>query len=303
MLTPDLAAARCGWERMLTAGGFSRHTRVAYRTDVDDFLAFLGRHLGHTLDCETLTRLTVRDGRSWLAERLSRGSAVASSARAVAALKHFCRYLHTHHGLVLDGLLHLRAPKRQAPLPKALSQAHALGAAQTLGTLQHDAWMHARDTALLMLMYGAGLRISEALGATLAEVRDVQGLRVHGKGNKERLVPLLPVAAEAVETYVRLCPYAITPRGTLFYGAHGKPLQPGVFQRQLRRLRGVLGLPETATPHAFRHSFATHLLAAGADLRSLQALLGHASLSTTQRYTAVDAHRLMQAYADAHPRA
>lgn len=303
-LASNLAHALEAWQHFLEkTKGVSPHTLTAYSGDVADFFTFLSAHVGGEVSLADVNRLTTRDFRSWLASRLNRELSAASSARAVSSLKNLFRYLQKHHGTGVDELMHLRAPKLKKPIPKALSEAHSLASTASIGELQNEGWMGLRDMALLTLIYGAGLRISEALGVTLAQLRDDQGLRITGKGNKQRMVPLLPVIKDAVDAYVRACPYPIEPRGTLFLGARGSALDPAVFQRQLRKLRGLLGLPDTATPHAFRHSFATHLLAGGVDLRSLQELLGHASLSTTQRYTAVDKTRLMSAYTNAHPRA
>jgi integrase/recombinase XerC len=303
-LSADLSQALQEWQGFLVkTKGVSAHTLTAYTGDVADFLTFLNTHVGGEVALVHLNTLTTRDFRSWLASRLNKDLSAASSARAVSSLKNLFRFLQKHHHISADELMHLRAPKLKKPVPKALSETHSLNSTATIGELQNEGWMGLRDIALLTLIYGAGLRISEALSVTLSALQDSQGLRITGKGNKQRMVPLLPVIKDSIDAYVAACPYPIEPHGTLFFGARGAALNPAVFQLQLRKLRGMLGLPDTATPHAFRHSFATHLLAGGADLRSLQELLGHASLSTTQRYTAVDKERLVSAYKNAHPRA
>jgi integrase/recombinase XerC len=248
-----------------------------------------------------LQQLQERDVRAWLAARMNKGMAKTSNARALSAFKHWMRYLQREGKCDNTRVLTVRAPKLNKPLPKALSEAQA-GA---LMAAEGDAepWVAARDHALLLLLYGTGLRIGEALSLTLSDMQG-EALRVMGKGRKERVVPLLPMVRQAIEVYVEACPYCPKQaKGPLFWGARGAPLQAAIFQRRLRDMRRALGLPESATPHALRHSFATHLLAQGADLRDIQELLGHASLSTTQRYTHVDTARLMGAYAKAHPRA
>ena len=225
----------------------------------------------------------------------------------MAAVRGFYRYLDRHHGLHNPALAALRTPRLPRRLPRPLSAAQALDVVEAADDGRID-WTGRRDAALLTLLYGAGLRIGEALGLTRgalgAAPAELRELRVTGKGGRQRVVPVLPVVAAALADYLEACPYGGgRPDSPLFVGARGGPLQAGVVQRRVRGLRRLLGLPETATPHALRHSFATHLLAGGADLRAIQELLGHASLSTTQGYTAVDAARLMDLYRRAHPRA
>ncbi|MFN0116064.1 MAG: tyrosine-type recombinase/integrase, partial [Paracoccaceae bacterium] len=217
----------------------------------------------------------------------------------------FVRWLADRDGTDPTAVLATRGPRFRKPLPRPLSEAGAAAMLDTVGDFAKDAWIAARDRAVVTLLYGAGLRISEALGLTGAEAALPEVLRIRGKGGKERLVPVIPAAREAVAAYVRLCPFptALEPQAPLFRGARGGPLSPRLVSAAMEKARAVLGLPATATPHALRHSFATHLLAAGGDLRAIQELLGHASLSTTQAYTAVDATRLMEVYEKAHPRA
>ena len=283
--------------------GISAHTLTAYRGDMQQFLAFLQGHEGRAPSVRTLLRLELRDFRAWMAQRAESGYDSASTARALSAVKHFYRYLEKQKLGANVAVHHLRSPKRKAALPRAVDEPQSHEAVSRIADLQEKPWVGLRDAALLSLLYGSGLRIGEALSLSRRAVEGAETLVVTGKGNKQRAVPALPVVREAVAAYLAACPHAIGPDDPLFIGEKGHPLQPAVFSRQVRRLRLLAGLPESATPHAFRHSFATHLLSHGADLRSIQELLGHASLSTTQRYTAVDRDRLLSAYRAAHPRA
>ena len=277
----------------------------AYRTDVFGFLEFCADHLGEPLDLEQLLTLSTVDFRAWLAWRHRQGLARTSTARALAALRNFYHYLDRQHGRHNPALKALRTPRLARRLPRPLSAGQAGELIATVGDARD--WVGRRDTALLLLLYGGGLRIGEALalersalGRTPAAQRT---LTVTGKGQKQRLVPVLPVVAEAIDAYLQACPWPLGPAAPLFVGLRGKRLQPAIIRRRMRDLRRLLGLPESATPHALRHSFATHLLAGGADLRVIQELLGHASLSTTQGYTGVEGERLMRLYQRAHPRA
>lgn len=280
------------------------HTLAAYRHDIGGFLAFLAGHLGETPDLAALGALQATDFRAWLASRHGERLARSSTARALSVVRGFFRFLE-REGLVSNPALALvRRPKLPEVLPKALD---ATAASELVAEVGTDAapWIAARDTALMLLLYGAGLRIGEALALARAEAprRGQEALRVTGKGNKVRLVPLLPVVTEAMERYLALVPFEVAAEEALFLGERGGPLSPRILQGRLQLLRRQLGLPETATPHALRHSFATHLLAGGGDLRAIQELLGHSSLSTTQRYTKVDAESLLRTYRAAHPRA
>jgi integrase/recombinase XerC len=233
--------------------------------------------------------------------------AKSSTARAMAAVRGFFRYLDRRHELHNPTLAAMRTPRFSRPLPRPLSPVQARDLTESAEEAREEPWVGKRDAALLLLLYGAGLRIGEALGLNRRDVggdpAGLKGLRVLGKGSKERIVPILPLVGAALADYLAACPLSIPPDAPLFLGVRGGRLQASVVQRQVRALRATLGLPETATPHALRHSFATHLLGGGADLRAIQELLGHASLSTTQGYTAVDGVRLAQLYAKAHPRA
>lgn len=281
----------------------SGHTVDGYGRDIAQFLKFQGAHLGRLPDLADLGSLTAGDFRAYLADRVRDGISRTSNARSLSALRGFFRHLD-RRGLVANAAITaVRTPRLPHAVPKALTVDAAADSLAAIGEFATQPWLAKRDLAILMLLYGCGLRLGEALGLKRSEAPDGDLLRVLGKGNKQRLVPVLPVVRAAVDDYLAACPLTLAPTGPLFVGARGGPLNPGVLQRQMRKLRGYLGLPDSATPHALRHSFATHLLADGGDLRSIQELLGHASLSTTQRYTAVDAARLAQVHREAHPRA
>lgn len=279
----------------------SKHTLIAYTQDLTHFFAFLQNHLEQTLDLQRLGGLEARDFRGWLASRAGDFEA-SSNARALSSVKSFFRFLEKEEGIKNAAIFHLRSPKIKKSLPKAVSEDKATEALTAIEALHAD-WTGARDKALLMLLYGCGLRISEALSLTPNMVEGKDSIIITGKGNKQRMVPLLPIVSGAVDNYITQCPHYLDKTSPLFRGRQGSVLQAPVFQKNLRVIRAQLGLPDSATPHAFRHSFATHLLAAGSDLRSIQELLGHASLSTTQRYTHVDTSRLLAAYEKSHPRA
>lgn len=303
---PDLAGAASEWLIWLAAERrASPHTLAAYRRDIEDFLRFIAGHLGDTPDLASLGKLAARDLRAWLAVRAGRGLEASSTARALSTLRSFAKRLARQNAGDIPALRIVRTPKVSRSVPKALAQdeTESLLAA----TEGEDGWTRRRDHALFMLLYGAGLRISEALGLAHGEAPKADGkdhaLKIRGKGGKERIVPILPAVSEAVAHYLAALPFPIPSEGPLFVGARGDRLGAAMAQRALRDLRRRLNLPETTTPHALRHSFATHLLAGGSDLRTIQELLGHASLSTTQRYTKVDAARLKKVYSRAHPRA
>jgi integrase/recombinase XerC len=281
----------------------SDHTYKAYLADIGDFLSHMQAQHGDEASVEMLAELTAGDMRGWLAARANRGLVATSTARALSSVRQFFRFLQREGVVENTAIFHTRTPKRKAPLPKALPESQSLQATDLIESMQTESWVGLRDRAVLMLLYGCGLRISEALNLTRGAAPLSDALTITGKGNKQRLVPVLPGVANAVDAYLAACPYTLSASDPLFVGVKGKQLQPAIFQKQLAHLRISLGLPQHATPHAFRHSFATHLLGNGADLRAVQELLGHASLSTTQRYTLVDSQRLMAAYKNAHPRA
>ncbi len=281
----------------------SEHTLDAYGRDVSAFLDFLADHLGFPAGLKDLGTLKAADFRGYLARRNSRRLARTSTARALSAVRAFFRYLERNGHVENAALAAVATPKVPKSVPKALTENDAVATLDAVADLCDRPWIAKRDVALLAMLYGCGLRLGEALGLARQDAPKGDAMVVTGKGRKQRVVPVLPMVRLAIEDYLAACPYAVDGGGPLFLGARGERLNPGVAQRQVRRLRVLLGLPETATPHAFRHSFATHLLASGGDLRTIQELLGHASLSTTQRYTDVDATRLQEIYMAAHPRA
>lgn len=281
-------------------------TRHAYARDIGQFLSFLARHQGELPRLSSLASLSRGDFRAWMAARQSEGIEARSLARSLSALKNLFRFL-AKRGLAANGAIAaLRAPKLPRTVPKPLTVGEAMDVVDEVASLQDEAWIGKRDAAILMLLYGAGLRIGEAVALNrrdLPMTGEVRTLAVIGKGRKTRVVPLLPDIVTAVRDYLAACPWGGTGSDPLFMGAKGGRLNPRLVQKAMQTLRLALGLPETATPHALRHSFATHLLGAGGDLRAIQELLGHSSLSTTQRYTEVDAQHLLQIYQAAHPRA
>jgi integrase/recombinase XerC len=286
----------------------SLKTLEAYRRDVLQFLGFLAEHCGGAPSLKQLAALAPADIRAFMASRRAKAIGSRSLMRALAGLRAFARFLERNGKGKVGALAAVRAPKIGKTLPRPLPAASAKRLIDTelRAGEEREPWIFARDAAVLALLYGSGLRISEALGLKRADVgrggaRD--SVVVTGKGRKQRMVPVLPKAQKMIAGYVALCPYDLPEAGPLFVGAKGGPLSARIVQLAMARLRGALGLPETATPHALRHSFATHLLARGGDLRSIQELLGHASLSTTQIYTEVDSERLIEAYRSAHPRA
>lgn len=293
-----------GWRRWLCdERRYQPRTLEAYGRDLAGFVDFLSEHRGEMPNLLCLEKLTAGDFRAYVAHRLSKGISRASIARAMSVIRGFLRYLE-RTGFIDTAVWTLaRRPRTPDPVPRALTFEETKGALDLLERIDLTPWVAARDMALATLLYGAGLRIGEALSLDRKDwpVGDAGSLRVRGKGGKERVVPLIEAVTNAVSAYLELCP--CSEDGALFVGKRGRRLQPAVAQRRMREARIALGLPDGATPHALRHSFATHLLAADGDLRTIQELLGHASLSTTQRYTRVDAARLVQVHRQAHPRA
>jgi len=281
----------------------SPHTLDSYSRDIAAFLAFFTEHLGFTPGIRDLAQLRAVDFRSWLARLGQDSKSRATIARRFSTLRTLYKYLE-RQGVLTNTAVHaVRTPKLPKSLPKALSVEDALEVVELAADLADEPWVGKRNRALMMMLYGCGLRIAEALDLDVKDIPEGDVIVVTGKGNKQRVVPVLPQVAKAIATYVKMCPYPMTPSSPLFLGVRGKRLQAGVAQAMVREVRGYLGLPASATPHALRHSFATHLLAGGGDLRTIQELLGHASLSTTQRYTDVDAARLQAVYSHTHPRA
>jgi len=301
---PDTLAAIADWRRWIAdERRSSAHTLAAYSRDLAAFLEFLQDHLGRPAALADLEALSAADFRGFLARRAGAGIAQSSLARAMSTLRNFFRFLDRTGRVANAAIQAVRAPRPKPPIPKALAPDEALDVIAAADRLSETPWIARRDVALLTLLYGCGLRIDEALALNAGQTPDGDAMVITGKGNKQRVVPVLQIVRDAIAVYRAACPYDLVPDGPLFVGARGARLNAGVVQRQMRKLRRMLGLPESATPHALRHSFATHLLGAGGDLRTIQELLGHASLSTTQRYTSVDAERLMTVYNAAHPRA
>ncbi len=306
MIAPKVAAEIEAWLRHLSAERrYSPKTLDAYRRDVTQFLGFLARHLGAPLSLAELAKLAPADVRAFLAARRAAGIGSRSLMRTLAGMRGFARFLERGGKGKVGALAAVRTPKLGKTLPRPLPVAAAKGMADPglAAGDGRDVWIHTRDAAVLALLYGCGLRISEALGLRRADAGAGDAIIVTGKGRKQRMVPLIPAVQELIADYLALCPLDLPADGPLFVGAKGGPLSPRVVQLTMARARGALGLPDSATPHALRQSFATHLLARGGDLRAIQELLGHASLATTQIYTDVDAERLIDAYRSAHPRA
>ena len=279
------------------------NTVEAYRSDLAEFIGFLRGHLQTEPGMRAFADLQARDIRAFLAARRREGLADASIARLLSAIKSFYRWLDRAHGVENPEIAFLSGPKRAQRLPRPISETAAKDMLDQAELLQEEPWIAARDVAALSLMYGAGLRISEVLDLPGDVKAAPERLRIKGKGGKVRIVPIIPAVREASSDYASRCPYALNAQTPLFYGARGKRLQAPILRKQVQILRGALGLTDSATPHALRHSFATHLLAHGADLRAIQTLLGHSSLSTTQVYTGVEAGHLRKVHARAHPRA
>lgn len=301
-LSQDLREAVLRWlDALASARDASSHTLAAYERDVRQFLAWMRHDLGHAPCLSDLAALDAKRIRTFMAARRRQGLSSRSLARCLSAMRTFFRWLEAQELARNRIFTQMSLPKVPHGIPKPLTVAKAM----ELVTDSDDGWIGARDAAVLLLLYGSGLRISEALGIKRkdAPVAGIDVLRIVGKGSKERMVPVLPVTRAAVARYIALCPHALAPDAALFRGEKGGTLSPRIVQLRMQALRAELALPETATPHALRHSFATHLLSAGADLRQIQELLGHASLSTTQVYTEVDRDRLLEVYEKAHPRA
>ncbi len=281
----------------------STKTVESYQRDISSFLNFLSGHFQRTIYLTDLECLALRDFRAYLAFRRRGKKALspASIARQLSALRTFYRYLDRRYAVRNDAVGLIKGPRVKAPLPKPLSKSGAFDMASE-GSIDSRPWVQARNTAVMMLLYGAGLRISEALSLTAKHCPLGASLTLTGKGEKTRVVPILPVVAEAVQKYIDLCPHPLDDDLPLFRGIRGGALSARQIQSDMQILRGYLGLPDSATPHALRHSFATHLLAGGGDLRTIQQLLGHENLSTTQRYTGVDSNSLRRVHGAAHPR-
>lgn len=299
-LDVDAAAVAQKWLSALKSERrMSSKTLEAYAHDLAQFGGFLGEHLGEAVDIDALTKLTASDFRSFMAKRRSGGIQSRSLARQMSAIRSFFRYAERNDIFKCAALAAVRAPKIAHSIPRPLPE-HAARRVAAVDVFDGDEpWVQARDAAVLTLLYACGLRISEALSLTSKQVQS-NPLVILGKGGKTRLVPMVKLAEDAIANYMRLCPLVLVPQGPLFRGVKGGPLSPRIIQLLMERMRGALNLPDTATPHALRHSFATHLLGNGADLRVIQELLGHASLSSTQIYTEVDRAHLLEQYRKAH---
>ncbi|MBL0941445.1 MAG: tyrosine recombinase XerC [Alphaproteobacteria bacterium] len=304
----DLKTALRAWKSWLSdERNASPLTVYNYIQDLKAFSGFLIHHLAdNTLSLESLTQLTARDFRSFLAYRQHSDRKISglSNARTLSVLRNFYRFLERRYQLKNNGLWSISSPRLAAPLPRPLEENDAMALTNLEALPGQNSWIHARNIALFTLLYGCGLRLNEALSLNIGDVTGQTHLLVKGKGNKERIVPILAVVHERLSVYKQLCPYDLhSPNQPIFKGALGERLHPAVAQRELRKLRPSLGLPDSATPHSLRHSFATHLLSRGGDLRTIQELLGHASLISTQRYTKVEIQALEKSYQSAHPRA
>ncbi|MBA8877950.1 tyrosine recombinase XerC [Phyllobacterium myrsinacearum] len=303
---PDLIAAREEWLKSLkNTRRLATNTLEAYERDTRQFFQFLTGHLAEPPSLKDVAALRIADLRSYLARRRNDGAGARTLGRGLAGIRSFLRYLEKQGMANAAASIAMRAPKQPKSLPKPLTTIDARRVVEKGEQLNEEPWIAARNAAVLTLLYGCGLRISEALNLDGGALRDpaARSIPITGKGSKTRMVPLLPIVHRVVDEYRTLCPYQLEAGKPLFRGARGGELHPAIIQRDMQKMRSALGLPDTATPHALRHSFATHLLGRGGDLRTIQELLGHASLSTTQVYTGVDTDRLMEIYDKAHPRA
>ena len=301
---PDLAAIYAEWVTYLSLEKhFSKHTLRAYTSDMEYFFGFLTRHLGKPPSMDDLGDASIRDFRSWLSKKTMEGAGAATRARSLASVRNFLKWLDRNGHLHNPAIASIRTPKMPKKIPRALPPKQAREVVENADSIPKENWIGMRDRALFMLLYGCGLRIDEALQLNYGTRPLNAEVRVMGKGSKERMVPVIPVVEKMLNEYLAVVPFPMEKETPLFLGAKGGRLAQGVAQRELRNLRKAIGLPESVTPHALRHSFATHILVAGANLRTIQELLGHASVSTTQRYTDYDNAQLMEIYMKAHPRA
>ena len=303
LCAPDLQKSLTDWQDWLRhEKNVSRHTLRAYAGDISHFIKFLNDHLGKSPALADISDAGIRDFRAWMSRKAMDGTSNASRARSLSGIKNLLNWMDRQGILHNAAIKGLRTPKLAHKLPRPLFESQALNVVES-ASLQSTNWTGSRDQALFALLYGCGLRIDEALSLNISDMPRDGYIRVVGKGRKERQVPVLGIVETLLKNHLELCPFPAEPNRAIFLGTRGERLNQGVAQRSMRSLRATLGLPETATPHALRHSFATHLLQNGANLREIQELLGHASLSTTQRYTEINATELMKIYKAAHPRA
>lgn len=291
------------WKSWLSAErNYSDHTVNAYLTDMRLFFEFVSSYKECEISTALLKSLDVKDFRAYLAKLHNKNNSATSLNRKLSVLRSFYRYLEKHHKIENHSIFLIKSPKQPQSLPKALQENEAVDAVYNIDEVSLENWVGLRDKAILGLLYGCGLRISEALSLTLSDISGNQVITIRGKGGKQRQLPILPTIINSINSYVESCPYGVSKDGVLFFGVKGNKLSPQVFRKQLKELRVLLGLPDSATPHSFRHSFATHLLAEGGDLRTIQELLGHESLSTTQKYTKIENKQLINVYKDFHPK-
>jgi integrase/recombinase XerC len=304
LISPAARDALQEWlDHQKSLKGSAENTVTAYAGDVTEFLAFITGHKGESQGLGALSKVTISDLRAWMANSRGAGVGPRSLARKLSAVKVFYRWLAAREGFEPTAVLLTRSPKFTKKLPRPLAIDAARDLIETVKMQSLEPWVAARDAAVVTLLWGCGLRISETLGLKGIDAPLPQVMRITGKGGKERIVPVVDAARAAVDAYVKACPHILTDDGPLFRGVRGGVLSPRAIQKAMASARMQLGLPATATPHALRHSFATHLLNAGGDLRTIQELLGHASLSTTQAYTAIDTAHLLDVYNNAHPKA
>lgn len=303
--TPALRKEQEQWVSMLaTERRLSNATLDAYERDIDNFLAFLTEHMAEVATVEHFSDLRPADIRAFMAKRRAAGLSSRSLARSMAGVRSFVHFLEEKGQASSAPFNAIQTPKYSRSLPKPLTMEKAQKLVDPTQSLAEEPWVIARDSAVMLLLYAVGLRISEALAMTLktAPLPGQDAMTVTGKGGKQRRLPVLPIVQQAIERYLALCPFDLADNEPMFRGVRGGPLRPRIIQKAIQQMRGALGLPDSATPHGLRHSFATHLLANGGDLRTIQELLGHASLSTTQAYTEVEMTELMDIYKKAHPR-
>lgn len=282
--------------------GYSEHTLRAYENDILCFFGFIANNKKKAISVKILHEISTKNIRLWLAWRHEQGLSFKSTARALSTVRSFFKFLEKQEILINHAAHNAQTPKIPKSIPKALSKEDALDATDNINIVATDSWTGLRDIAILTLLYGCGLRISEALSITADMLPLDEFIRITGKGNKEREVPILPIVRSRIEDYITSCPYSFNASDKIFVGARGGELKAEVFRRQIQKLRNSFGLPESTTPHAFRHSFATHLLEEGGDLRVIQELLGHSSLASTQKYTKIDSKRLLSVYEKTHPK-